>query len=195
MDFPTNWQQVTPTPAGAIYISRSPDGSKVAVVNVAALPAYERSAGIAEALAGSKESAVKDGFRTDPEQSLTVNGVPFRYYVAHPSATGTVTTYAAVAGHELYVLALVNKNGDTFTDSELHTVVQSFHLLAPAEIPRSVDASRSAAYNVGYRMGLVLGGLICLAILVSVVALLIYFAFLKRKPAPTGQTPPPLPPQ
>lgn len=199
INFPPGWKQVTPTPQGAIFVSRSPDGSKVVVVNAAELTASERTAGIAEALAGAKETAVKDGFPTDPQQSLTVNGVPFRYFVAHQSATGSMTTFAAVAGHELYVLAVVNNHGDASTNPELQTIIQSFHLITPAEIPRSVDVSRSAGNDAAYQMGRVLGILIVLAVFIAVpicgVVLFVWFFFFRRKTASTGQTPPPLPPQ
>jgi hypothetical protein len=199
INFPPGWHQVTPTPEGAIFVSRSPDGSKVVVVNAAEVPASDRTAGIAEALAGSKETAVKHGFPTDPEQSLTVNGVPFRYYVAHQTAAGTMATYAAVAGHELYVLALVNNHGDTSTDSELQTVVQSFHLITPAEIPRSVDAPRSSGNDAAFQMGRVFGMLLVLAVFIAVpicgVVLFVWFVFFRRKTSSTGQAPPTLPPQ
>jgi hypothetical protein len=199
INFPPGWQQITPTPQGAIFVSRSPDGSKVVVVNAGEVPASERNAGIAEALAGSKETAVKRGFPTDPEQSLTVNGVPFRYYVAHQTTAGTMATYAAVAGHELYVLALVNNHGDTSTDSELQTIVQSFRLITPTEIPRSVDVSKSAGNDAAFQMGRVFGMLFVLAIFIAIpicgVALFVWFVFFRRKTSSTGQAPPTLPPQ
>jgi hypothetical protein len=199
INFPPSWQQVTPTPQGAIFVSRSPDGSKVVVVNAGEVPASESRAGIAEALAGSKETAVKHGFPTDPEQSLTINGVPFRYYVAHQTTTGSMATYAAVAGHELYVLALVNNHGDTSTDSELQTVVQSFHLIAPAEIPRSSDAPGLAANDAAFQTGRVFGMLFVLAIFIAVpicaVGLFVWFVFFRRKTSSTVPAPPTLPPQ
>lgn len=195
INFPPGWKKVTPTPQGAILVSRSPDGSKVAVVNAAELTASESTAGIAEALAGAKETAIKDGFPTDPEQSLTVNGVPFRYFTAHQSATVSMTTYAGVAGRELYVFALVNKNGDGPTDPELQTVVQSFHLITPVEIPQSVNVPRLAGNDPAFQMGRVLGILIVLAVFIAVpiggVVVIVWFVFFRRK----GQAPPPLPSQ
>ncbi|HTR40615.1 MAG TPA: hypothetical protein VMH87_03290 [Pseudomonadales bacterium] len=199
IEFPPGWQTVTPTPAGVLMVLRSPDASKFIILNAKELPQWDRASGIAEALAGAKETSVKDGFPLEPQQSLTINGVPFRYFVAHQTATGSMATYAAVAGSELYVFALVSKNGDTSTDSELQTFLQSFHLITAVEIPHSTDVPRSAAYFAGRQSARIFIILLVVAAFVAIpiigILLFIRFVFFKSKATATGPTPPPLPPQ
>lgn len=196
--FPPGWETVTPTPQGVLMVSRSPDGLKLVVVNARELQERDLPTAIAEALGGAKGSEVKHGFLADPEQPLTISGVPFRYFVAHHAETNSMATYAAVAGHELYLIAPINRNGDISTDPELQSIIQSFHLITPVEIPRSVTVATSAAYRAGYQDAQIfLYGVVGTA----VVVLLVRFVFLRPKSVSTGpvppplKTPPPLPPQ
>lgn len=199
LQFPPGWRPVTPTPVGALEALQSPDHSKVVVLDASELSPSERAGGIGEALAGAKENYVQHGWPMDPEQSLTVNGVPFRFFVSHQTAACTMATYAAVAGHEIYIFGLIYKKGDASKDSELQTILQSFQLITPAEIPRSTDVSGSVSNDAAFQMGRVLGMLLVLAVFIAVpicaVVLFVRFVFFRKKTSSAGSVPPPLPTQ
>jgi hypothetical protein len=191
VEFPPAWQTITPPPEGLLMALRSPDRSKAVAVNATELPESERATGIANALAGAKKIYIESGLPTDPEQSLTINGVPFRYFVGHPTPTNASAVYAAMAGNELYTLVLITKSGDASRDPDLQTVLQSFRLITPVEVSRSNDVTTSISYKIGHLTGLLLFGILGIAI----VGWLVRSVSSRSKTSSTGGVPPPLPPQ
>ena len=192
VEFPARLANHNSTAGGIAHGFAEPrTRSKAVAVNATELPESERATGIANALAGAKKIYIESGLPTDPEQSLTINGVPFRYFVGHPTPTNASAVYAAMAGNELYTLVLITKSGDASRDPDLQTVLQSFRPITPVEVSRSNDVTTSISYKIGHLTGLLLFGILGIAI----VGWLVRSVSSRSKTSSTGGVPPPLPPQ
>jgi hypothetical protein len=152
IDVPTGWTEITPRPPQALVALQNPDNSKRMMAFAVKLPPNERTTGATDLRAGAKKSMSDKGWRIDPEQQLTVSGQPFISFAAHVPSGETLTAYTTAAADEVYMLQIIQ--GTPLTDaSDLQSIVQSFRLLSPAEIPPLNTPPKSAAFRAGEVVG------------------------------------------
>jgi hypothetical protein len=152
IDVPTGWNEITPRPPQALVALQNPDNSKRIMAFAVKLPPNERTTGATDLRAGAKKSMSEKGWRIDPEQQLTINGQPFISFAAHLPSGETGTAYTTAAGGEIYMLQIM-QSAALQDASELSSIVQTFRLLSPAELPPLNTPPKSAAFRAGELVG------------------------------------------
>ena len=159
VELPPGWT-TTDAPSPAVAAAKNADGQKIVIVIAASVPENERRT-VARDTGGSAREATKTkGWPIIAERQRVVNSLPFDIFTARIPDGTTITTWITSAGSEVYSLQGIHKTSEADGDSELQSVLSSFHLLTPAEIntPRAVSSS------TGYRIGHILPPLVILGL-------------------------------
>jgi hypothetical protein len=165
VEMPPGWSAINPAPPRALLAIQSPGKTEKFIVYATKAQSLVHSNDAREVYKDSKERMSKAGYKIDPDQNTTLGGLPFVFFVAHMSPSGTVTDYTANAGDQVYVLQAISGGNDAAADAQLQAAVQSFKLLAPVDAPAQT-ATPAGAGSRGFMVfvRVFLAGMIVLAV-------------------------------
>jgi hypothetical protein len=131
IEIPNDWTPVTPRPPQTLAFVQNPAASKKLLITANRIPESETpSAGI-NFRAGLKDSLVTQGWKFDADQSVESGGLSFVCLSAHrPSNKHSIIAYTIVVDDEAYALMFILDGDQRTSDSELRSILRTFHLLA-----------------------------------------------------------------
>jgi predicted Zn-dependent protease len=159
VELPPGWSTID-APSPAVAAAKNADGQKVVIVIAARVPENERRYAARDNGGSAREATKNKGWPIIAERERVVNSLPFDTFTARIPDGTTVTTWITSAGSEVYLLQGIHKTSDADSDSELQSVLSSFHLLTPAEI----NTPRAVLSSITYRIGYILPPLVILGL-------------------------------
>lgn len=153
IEVPTTWTPINPMPPQVLAAFRSADNSKKLLVFATKIQNKERSIAASDFRDGVKKGMTDQGWQVDPEQQLTIRGMPFVSVTGHLPSGVTMTAYLAAAGDELYMVQAILRAGNAATDPEVQSVIQNFSFLSPVQPLPDSTQPQSAAFRAGQVIG------------------------------------------
>jgi hypothetical protein len=154
VEIPDGWIDIRPLPPETVLAKKNAANTKGFMVAATKLSGSERDSGAADFRGGVKKGMTERGAKIDPEERLTIAGLPFVSFAAHVPTGQTFLEYSTAAGDLVYLLQIVASPGiDVAHDSELQSIVQSFRLLSAVPSAPLDATPQSAAYKAGYLFG------------------------------------------
>ena len=131
IEIPKDWIPVIPRPAQVLVAVQNPDASKKLLVTANRIPERETSTASMNFTAGVKDSLVAQGWKFDADRSVQSGGLSFVRLIAHrPSNKHSIVVYTVVVDNEAYALMFLLDENQTTSDSEVRSILRTFHLLS-----------------------------------------------------------------
>ena len=158
IEVPSTWTTINPTPPGALFAVQSSDGEKVFFATALSVPENESaSRGLSMMIAGFKKARIDNNWPIVAERQQTANDLSFTVFTSQAlGKNDTATTWFTSTGTEVYLLQGIHKAGDATTDQELLSIINSFHLISPAQTISHNNPTTSTAFRVGCIFGIVM---------------------------------------
>jgi hypothetical protein len=131
VEIPPGWGAITPQPKDTLLAVENPAKTERFLVYAAKTSLKDHPEAAKEAREAAKKSMEKSGVTFDPDQTTTIDGVPFVTSLGHFAAGGSITIYTGMHADHVYMMRAVATTSGDPNDPQLQSGVQSFHLLSP----------------------------------------------------------------
>jgi hypothetical protein len=163
VEMPSGWSTISPAPRDALLAVQSPGKTQKFLVFASKTQSLVHPDAGREVRNDTKDKMTKIGYKMDPDQDITLGGVPFVSFVAHlPSGGSAITVYTAKAGDQVYMLQAISMGSDAAGEAQLQAAVQSFKLLHPVDAPAAPSPLAHASGTMTF-VRVFLGGMVIIA--------------------------------